>query len=64
MNLVPIQYRSEYYAWRNMKNRCYYVRSESYHNYGARGIKVCDRWLHSLKIFYLIWAINLGRNIL
>jgi hypothetical protein len=51
MNLVPIQYRSEYYAWRNMKNRCYYVRSESYKYYGGRGIKVCDRWIHSFKNF-------------
>jgi hypothetical protein len=51
MNLVPIQYRSEYYAWRNMKNRCYYVRSESYKYYGARGIRVCDRWIHSFKNF-------------
>jgi hypothetical protein len=27
-----------------MHKRCYYERDKSYINYGARGIKVCDRW--------------------
>ena len=51
MSLVPIGYRSEYSAWRNMKKRCYNPKSIGYKNYGARGIKVCDRWLHSFKNF-------------
>lgn len=32
-------------TYNNMKNRCYAPYSSSYHNYGARGIKVCKRWL-------------------
>lgn len=32
-------------AWRSMKNRCMNPRSDCYHRYGGRGIKVCDRWL-------------------
>lgn len=28
-----------------MKFRCYNKKGKSYHNYGGRGIKVCDRWL-------------------
>jgi hypothetical protein len=28
-----------------MKNRCYNPKYAGYHNYGGRGIKVCDRWL-------------------
>jgi hypothetical protein len=28
-----------------MLQRCYYEAGETYKNYGARGIKVCDRWL-------------------
>lgn len=34
-----------YNCWMNMKVRCYNPKSASYCNYGARGIKVCDRWL-------------------
>jgi hypothetical protein len=51
MNLVPIQYRREYTSWRNLKQRCVNPRNKDYHNYGARGIKVCDRWLHLFKNF-------------
>jgi hypothetical protein len=28
-----------------MIRRCYYPETEFYHNYGGRGIIVCDRWL-------------------
>lgn len=35
----------EYSAWYHMIRRCYYPETEFYHNYGGRGIKVCDRWL-------------------
>jgi hypothetical protein len=27
-----------------MKNRCNNKKTPTYHNYGGRGIKVCDRW--------------------
>lgn len=30
--------------WRAMKQRCSSPRCKSYHNYGGRGITVCDRW--------------------
>lgn len=33
-----------YKSWDSMLNRCYCAQSESYPYYGARGIKVCDRW--------------------
>jgi hypothetical protein len=51
MSLAPIRHRSEYYAYHNMKTRCYNVRDKSYKYYGARGIKICDRWLQSFKNF-------------
>lgn len=40
------EYKSPLYdVWVSMKQRCFNPRSEEYHNYGARGITVCDEWL-------------------
>jgi hypothetical protein len=36
----------EYRAYNAMKTRCSNPRQRSYKDYGGRGIKVCDRWLH------------------
>lgn len=38
-------------AWVDMKARCQNPNSASYKNYGARGITVCERWLHSFPNF-------------
>lgn len=35
----------EFNIWVGMKSRCYNPNNNSYKNYGAKGIKVCDRWL-------------------
>lgn len=35
----------EYQTWLRMKHRCQTSKNRSYHNYGARGIKVCERWM-------------------
>lgn len=34
-----------YATYKNIKQRCYNKNKPDYHNYGGRGIKVCDRWL-------------------
>lgn len=34
-----------YRAWQNMKARCMDPKNKSYEDYGAKGIRVCDRWL-------------------
>ena len=42
----------EYRIWQGIKIRCYLKTDERYKWYGARGIKVCTRWLESFENFY------------
>lgn len=42
----------EYITWTNIKARCTNPNNSSYHNYGGRGITVCDKWLESFENFY------------
>ena len=39
-------------SWVSMRQRCHYAEDISYKNYGARGIKVCERWMNSFENFY------------
>lgn len=41
----------EYNSWKSMKIRCYLDRAKEYHNYGGRGITVCERWRNSFENF-------------
>jgi hypothetical protein len=41
----------EYSSWKHAKQRCYNPKHESYHNYGGRGITMCDRWKESPENF-------------
>jgi hypothetical protein len=41
----------EYRIWESMIRRCYKDTDSAYHYYGARGIRVCDRWRHSFSNF-------------
>lgn len=43
----------EYKSWCHMKSRCYNPHDAKYKNYGARGIKVCDRWINSFDAFFV-----------
>ena len=36
--------KSIYWAWKSMKQRCQNPKCKAYHNYGARGISVCEEW--------------------
>lgn len=42
----------EYKAWSNMKDRCYNSKHKNFHNYGNRGVIVCNEWLNSFEVFY------------
>lgn len=42
----------EYRTWAHMIGRCGNIKDKSYPDYGARGIKVCDRWRNSFEAFY------------
>jgi len=44
-------YTKTYRVWNDMKKRCANPNHPSYHNYGGRGIDVCDRWKYSYDNF-------------
>ena len=48
-----------YSTWSGMKQRCYDPKSQSYKNYGGRGIRICDEWRTDYISFYE-WAISHG----
>lgn len=43
---------TEYRTWKEMKRRCYNKNNPDYHNYGGRGIVICDKWRESFTAFY------------
>ena len=46
------QCTSEYRTWQHAKQRCVNPNDQDYHNYGARGITMCDEWMESFEQFY------------
>lgn len=48
-----------YRTWTNAKTRCYNPKNKKYPRYGARGIRMCDEWLHDFPAFYK-WANENG----
>lgn len=53
------EYKSLWYRWHGIKKRCLNVNNERYHQYGGRGIKICEEWLASFDNF-AEWALNNG----
>lgn len=39
-----------YTTWQAMRRRCNWSGNDAYHNYGGRGIKVCERW-NNFRVF-------------
>lgn len=48
-----------YSIWAGMRSRCYNKSAANYHNYGGRGITICDKWLNNFIDFYK-WSIKYG----
>jgi hypothetical protein len=42
----------EYQIWSTIKQQCYNVNHPNYQHVGARGIGLCDQWLHNFSQFY------------
>lgn len=40
-----------YKVWMDMKQRCYNPNYKQYHDYGGRGIRVCDEWKNDYLAF-------------
>jgi hypothetical protein len=49
---MSIAHKKLYYEHYNMIKRCHDKKCKNYTNYGARGIKVCDRWREDIHNFY------------
>ena len=39
-------------SWSSMKRRCLNPKAHNYRFYGAKGIKICKRWLNSFENFF------------
>lgn len=48
-----------YRVWGGMKSRCNNQKDEAYHNYGGKGIRVCDEWNNDYVVFNE-WAKSNG----
>ena len=54
-----LRYTKIYLIWKNMKSRCYNPNNDSYKDYGAKGIEVCNKWINDPKAFS-DWADSTG----
>lgn len=57
---IPNKCQSRLYTlWRGIKKRCNNENDPNFHNYGGRGITVCDEWRNDFQAFY-DWAMESG----
>lgn len=50
-----------YHIWENMKQRCFNPKTPKYHNYGGRGITICEDWINYIS--FKEWAVNNGYDL-
>jgi hypothetical protein len=48
-----------YRVWQSMRNRCENPKDKRYHDYGGRGIRVCERW-QKFENFYADMGESMG----
>lgn len=53
------EYKSLFFVWNSIKQRCYNKKATKYPIYGAKGIKVCNEWVNDFPAFR-DWAISKG----
>ena len=53
------KYKSLYFKWFQIKQRCHDENYKDYHMYGGRGVKMCDEWLNDKQAFYT-WCLANG----
>ena len=51
-DIHSIKLKRLYWVWASMIQRCTNQNNKQYKNYGARGIKVCDKWRNSFNDFF------------
>lgn len=57
---IPLRTQERLYSiWQGMKSRCYNSNDPNYHNYGGRGIQICDEWKNDYAVFRA-WALKNG----
>src|SRR6187402_3283616 len=47
-----MSFTPEHQSWSGAKSRCYRPTIKSFKDYGARGIRMCDRWRNSFEAFF------------
>src|SRR6266851_8588788 len=47
-----MHFTPEYFAWRDIKRRCFNSSFKNYKDYGGRGITMCSEWRSSFPAFY------------
>lgn len=57
-----MSHTSTYKIWKDIKKRCLNPKHSSYHNYGGRGITVCDRWLEPDGQGFLNFLADMGER--
>lgn len=48
-----------YGIWQGIKQRCFNPKNKNYHNYGGRGITICEQWKDNFVCFQQ-WALSSG----